>query len=88
MGHRGDIMRLPKVTKKLFTDTDAWTVDATYFAREMDDALKPVLKKWALKGYSLRELAFIAHTCVGDVQATLILMAEGRRLYPQEKNGS
>lgn len=55
--------------KRLFSDDDRedWTNEARELDAETCDALRPIVQKWAAKGYSLREIGYILHSGATDV---------------------
>lgn len=51
------------MVKRLFEeDSEEWTREANQFANEIRKAIEPIIQKWVSKGYSIRELAYIAMT--------------------------
>lgn len=58
---------------RLFTDTDEYTEDGRTLARECDHTLFKILSAWADRGYSIRDIATIAHSSVVTETSAVVL---------------
>lgn len=50
--------------KSLFLEDNSWSPEALKLAELFDQALEPIIRKAAEDGYSPREAAYIAMSCV------------------------
>lgn len=70
--------------KRLFTDNDEFTSEAHGLRQELYDALYPIMRYWADRGYSLRDISYLAMTEADHVGLSLIL---DKRFAPKKKEG-
>ena len=59
--------------KKLFNEDDSWTQKAIDVSLELSVALEEIMIAYAVKGYSVRDLSCIAHSCVSDVECKIAM---------------
>ncbi len=59
--------------KQLFNEDETWSDEANDFGREVEEAIKPVLREYAEKGYGLRELTYIAIQIISATTMEMIV---------------
>jgi hypothetical protein len=65
----------------LFDENDSWTPEAVKCGREFSEVIEEVMDLYAGMGYSIRELAAIAHGCVTDAECKLVLDRKAGRTH-------
>ncbi len=62
--------------KRLFDVNESWTNEAMEIEKEMFHALKPIIDKYADQQFSIRDLHYVATSCVADLIVTRVIMNE------------
>jgi hypothetical protein len=64
--------------KHLFDEKDSWTDESRELDREVHAALKPLVARWAAKGYSLRDVEYTIHASVFELCVCAVLKRRER----------
>ena len=77
---------------KLFRDEEPgqfrYTEEANRFDAEVHAVISPVLERWREKGYSPRELGYLAWLAINDISITQVLDAYAAEANRRKENGN
>lgn len=71
--------------KTLFEEDGRYSPLALHILREIIKATKPIIKGYAAKGYSIREISHIAQASIGDFEAEYILTGQVKKFKDRRK---
>ena len=66
-------------------DTEIMNTDGRELDRRIEKALTPIFKEYALKGYSIRDIACIAMLTVSALTSEIILLRNFKRLNEKDE---
>lgn len=71
--------------KTLFEEDERYSPLGLHFLREITKAVKPIIKGYAAKGYSIREISHIAQSAIGDFEVEYILTSQVKKVKDKRK---
>lgn len=74
--------------KTLYGEDSRYTVDALSLLQDVTKTIKPIMKQYADKGYSIRDISHVAQAAIGDFENEHILIGQAKNFRKNRENKS